>query len=469
MVPHLLHLVLQGIDFLVQGFGVELGNLAHRFFHQLEDVFHHNFPVEEVLVVLHLGQDVLQLLFPAHLVLFQDLIDAVLEEDALQGGVVPVLFQLCELVLQLGLEDVPRVISIVFQDLVHGEEHRLVVPDDAGIGRNLGLALGEGVQRVDGFVRRDIGGKMNHNFHFVGGHVFNLLDVDFLLVLGLEDAVDDGVRGFAVRNFRDGDGALVYLVDAGADLHHAAALALVVLGAVCDAAGREVRQNLIGLALQDGDGGVDELVEVVGQDFGAEAGGDAFRTLRQQQRETHGQFRGLLVAAVVGGHPGGDFLVEDHFLGKLGKAGLNVTRGGVGVSGEDVTPVSLAVYQEPLLAQRDQGAQDGGVAVRMVLHGLAHDVGHLGVAAVVHLGHGVQHAALNRFETVNDVRHGAVQDGVRRIVQVPFLEHAGQLVLAGVASQQFLKFARRSSVFSQFLVILFRGGFDIVPIFCHKY
>ncbi len=55
VVPHLLHLVLQGIDFLVQGFGVELGNLAHRFFYQFEDIFHHNFPVEEVLVVLHLG------------------------------------------------------------------------------------------------------------------------------------------------------------------------------------------------------------------------------------------------------------------------------------------------------------------------------------------------------------------------------------------------------------------------------
>ena len=201
-----LHLVFQGVDLLVQGFGVELGNLAHRFFHQLEDIGHHYLPMEEILVHLHLGQYVVQLLFPAHLVLFQYLIDTVFEEYPFQGGVVPVFLKFGQFVFQLGLQNIARVPGVVFQDFVHRKEYGLVFANYAGVGRNLGFALREGVQRVYGLVRRHIGRKMDDNFHFVGGHVVYLLDIDFLLVLGLEDAVNYGVRRFAVRDFGDGDG-----------------------------------------------------------------------------------------------------------------------------------------------------------------------------------------------------------------------------------------------------------------------
>ena len=58
----------------------------------------------------------------------------------------------------------------------------------------------------------------------------------------------------------------------------------------------------------------------------------------------------------------------------------------------------------------------GGVAMRVLLHGLADDVGDLVVAAVVHFAHGVQNTALYRLETVFDGRHGALEDDVRGIV-----------------------------------------------------
>ena len=208
-------------------------------------------------------------------------------------------------------------IGVIFKDLIHGEEHGLVFTDDAGVWRNLGLAFREGIESVDSLVRGDIGRKMDDNLHFVRGHIVNLLDVDLLLLLGLYDAVYDALGGFSIGDFSYGDGALVHLVDAGAYLYHTSALALVVLGAVCDAAGREVRENLIRLTLQDGYGGVNQFVEIVGQDLGTETGSDAFRALGQQQREAHGKFRGLLVAAVIGSHPGGYLGVEYNFLRKL--------------------------------------------------------------------------------------------------------------------------------------------------------
>ena len=62
------------------------------------------------------------------------------------------------------------------------------------------------------------------------------------------------------------------------------------------------------------------------------------------------------------------------------------------------------------------------------LHGLAHDVGHLVVAAVIHALHCVQDAALHGLQTVLDARHRTLQDDVRRIVEKPVLVHARQMV-----------------------------------------
>ena len=53
----------------------------------------------------------------------------------------------------------------------------------------------------------------------------------------------------------------------------------------------------------------------------------------------------------------GHLRVEHHLLGELAEAGLDVSRGGVGVAREDVAPVTLAVDREAFLAQLDEGAE----------------------------------------------------------------------------------------------------------------
>ena len=47
--------------------------------------------------------------------------------------------------------------------------------------------------------------------------------------------------------------------------------------------------------------------------------------------------------------------------------------------------------------------------VGVVLHGLADDVGHLVVAAVVDAPHGVQDASVDGLQTVFDMRHGTLR------------------------------------------------------------
>ena len=313
---------------------------------------------------------------------------------------------------------------------------------------------------------------MDDDFDLFRGHVLDFLDLDLALVLGLEDAVNQHVGGLPIRDFRDGDGGFVHLLDPRTDLDLAAPAAIIVFGAVRKAPRREVRIDVVGLSLEDGDGRVDEFVEIVRQDFRGHADGDAFGPLGQQQREAHRQFGRLLVAAVVGSHPMGQFRVENHLLGKARQPRLDVTCGGVRVAGEDVAPVSLAVHGEAFLPELDEGAEDGRISVRMVLHGLSDDVRHLRVAPVVHLVHRMQHPSLDRLEPVHDVRHRPLQDHVGSVVQEPVLEHAGELELPAVIPQQAGELAavRRRLVHQLLFLLLglFRLLFNIVPFFAHN-
>ena len=99
-----------------------------------------------------------------------------------------------------------------------------------------------------------------------------------------------------------------------------------------------------------------------------------------------------------------------------------------GAAARDVAPVALRVHQQVFLAQLHQGVADGGIAVGVELHGVAHDVGHLVVASVVHALHRVQDAALHRLQAVLDVGHGTLQNDIRGVVEEPVLIHAAQMV-----------------------------------------
>ena len=176
------------------------------------------------------------------------------------------------------------------------------------------------------------------------------------------------------------------------------------------------------------DGGIADVVEVVGQNLRRESHGNSLSSLSQQQREFSRQRDGLLVAAVVGELPFGGLRIEHHVERKLRQACLDVSRGSGAVAREDVSPVSLRVDEQVFLSHLHQGVADGGIAVGVELHGVAHDVGHLVVASVIHALHGVQDASLHGLQSVLDMGHGTLQDHVGGIVEKPILVHAAQMV-----------------------------------------
>ena len=207
----------------------------------------------------------------------------------------------------------------------------------------------------------------------------------------------DGVGGFgnkvfgsgAVRNLVDYQSLVVNDTDFSAVADLAALCAVIVAAHIDGAAGREVGVDLEILAAQDMYGSVNQLVEVVGQDEGGHAHADALHALGEQQRELDGQRDGLAVTAVVGNLPLGGLVVEDHLLGERGETRLDVTGSRRIVASENVTPVTLRVDEQVLLAHLHQCCPDGLVAVGVVLHGVTHDVRHLVEAAVFQLVHGV--------------------------------------------------------------------------------
>ena len=254
---------------------------------------------------------------------------------------------------------------------------------------------------------------MYENVGYICGEVVDLLYLYLALLFCLEDGLDDSVGCLAERYLVDRQCILVYLLDLCTHLHHAASLSLHIFCAVCIASGREVRIKFEILALEMRHACIYDLIEVVWKNLGSETHCNSLCSLCKQKRELDRQFDRLLITSVVRGHPVGCLRVEDHLLGKLGQTGFDVSRSRIGVACKDITPVSLAVYQEILLTQLHEGSEDGLVSMRMVLHGLSDDVGDLRVAAVIHLPHGVENSPLHRLHAVHDMRNGTIQDDIR--------------------------------------------------------
>ena len=284
---------------LVNDFRVELGNLPDRFLHKFQDVVHGYLADELTLELAHSLEYVLDLRFPGLLVLFQDLVHPVLEEDFFEGGVVPAVFKFVLLDFQLFLQQVAGVFRVVDENVVHAEELRFVVLDDAGVRGNVRFAIREGIECIYCLVRGNVIRKMDDKICRVGSHIFDLLDFYLALVLGFQYGIDQNVGCLAVRYLLDGQSVLVYFLNLRPDFHASAALSLHVFGAIGVASGREIRQQLEFFSLEVCYGSVDKFIEVVRQYLGCHTDSDALGALCKQERESYRQLHRLLVPSVV--------------------------------------------------------------------------------------------------------------------------------------------------------------------------
>ena len=59
----------------------------------------------------------------------------------------------------------------------------------------------------------------------------------------------------------------------------------------------------------------------------------------------------------------------------------------------------------------------------VILHGVPNDIGHLVEPAIVHPFHGMQDAPLDRFQSVNNMRHSTFKDHIGGIINEIVLIH----------------------------------------------
>ena len=343
----------------------------------------------------------------------------------------PLVLQVLELVVQLPVQQVHRVVGAELQKFGGVAEAGLLVDNHAAICGQSRLAVGKCVERIHHDLRIGTCLQVNLDFHVFGGVVHNLLDLDFALVIGCHDGVDKAVRGGAEGNFADDQRLVVQLLDFCTDLEASATFAVVVFANVDDAARVEVRVQRELAAAQVVDARLAQFLEVVGEDGGGKAHRDAVHALRQQDRELRGECHRFLGTSVVVRNPFRSLGVEHHVERKFAELAFDVTRGGGLVARQRVTPVTLRLDKQVLLAHVHERRVDGSVAMRMVVHGVAHDTCHLVETAVVHLVHGMQNAALYRLEAVLKIGHGAVENRIARVVQEPAVVQLFQVVYVG--------------------------------------
>ena len=319
-------------------------------------------------------------------------------------------------------------VGAVAQHVADGEEARFVVLDDTAVGRDVYLAVGECVQRVDSLVARNARSKMHLYLNFGCRVVIYLLCLDLSLVNSLEYRVDERCGSLRVGYLAYDDGLLVELLYLGAHLNHASTLAVVVFCHVNRSACWEVGIKLEFLATQVVNGSIAYLYEVVWHYLRTQSYGNALSSLSQKQRKLGWQRYRFLVTTVVRELPFGGLRIEHHVESKLREARLDVSWSRSTVAGEYVSPVTLAVYEQVLLSHLHQSVAYRGVAMRMELHGMAHNVCHLVEPAVVHTLHRVEYASLHGFQAILNMRHGTLKYDVRGIVEKPVLIHAAQMM-----------------------------------------
>src|SRR5205814_5550527 len=125
----------------------------------------------------------------------------------------------------------------------------------------------------------------------------------------------------------------------------------------------------------------------------------------------------LFVAAIVARDEFGDLVVEDFPARKFGETTFDVARRGGRIAGEDVAEVALAFNEIAFICEDDEGIPDRGIAVRVVLHGMANDIGDFDEAPVVFVVERPKDTPLHGLQSIREIRYRAIPDDIRGVIE----------------------------------------------------
>jgi hypothetical protein len=353
-------------------------------------------------------------------------VDAVFDKNLLQRSEVEFLLQVVLSGFPTPCGAVPLVFSVEIRSISFTSVNSGLL---STMTQQLGLMLTsqsvKSIERVNGHIGTDAGLEFDFDVNFGGDLIHHFFDLDLAFFVGFEDA---SIRSPVVTPKGISVICSVFLSfpDFCTHANFTAPRATVVVGRHQSGRRWENRDKFRLPAFQTRNAGFDDFDEIVGHDFGAQAHRNTLRAVREHQREFHRQIHGFALATVVAQLPYRGVVVEGHIQRELGQARLNITRRSGRIARAVIAPVALTVNQQFFLAHVHHRVANGRVAVRVVLHRLSDEVGHLVVAPVVLLEHGVQDTPLHGFQAVFNGRHGAFEDYVGGIIQKIILVHPRQ-------------------------------------------
>ena len=179
-----------------------------------------------------------------------------------------------------------------------------------------------------------------------------------------------------------------------------------------------------------------KLGSVVGGNGGRHSHRNAVRTIGQKVGEIGRQDNRFAVLIVIGFAEIDRVLVKPfhHQAGDFGHAGFGVTHRGSAVA-IDIAEIALAINHGEaggeILRQANHGVVDGCIPVGMIFtdHIANHAGGLLeaGIGIHLQLAHRIKDAAVNRLQTIPDIRQSALCDGGQGIGEVTLFKRLAQI------------------------------------------
>ncbi len=176
---------------------------------------------------------------------------------------------------------------------------------------------------------------------------------------------------------------------------------------------------------------IEQFTQIVRRDIGAHTHRNTGGTVHQDMRHTRRQDFRFRQGTVKIGHPVNRTLPQlgQQQIGIAGQARLGVTHGGEGFGIIRRTPVALAVHQRiaigKWLRHQHHGFITGTVTMGMeftqyITDGTSRFL-EFGTCLEAQIRHGINNTPLHRFEAVTDMRQGAIENNVHRIIEIRLL------------------------------------------------
>lgn len=288
--------------------------------------------------------------------LFDFLVDPFFDENAFESAEMQIVEQFLFSEFEFALESFNELIGISAEDVGDSHLDRAIISDDCDSAGDGDFAIGKCVKCIHQFFRRDTAGGFDLNFDVFGGEIVDAFDFDFAFARGVLDGTHQRFGCRCGRDFGDGDGGLVFDFDFGANLDFACAV--FIAAGVHEAAGLKIGQALKRLLFQDGNLRFEQLGEIVRQNAGGHADGDAFSAEHEEKWQFARENDGFFIAAIVAGDEISYFVIEELGSGQFAETAFDVTRSGRWIASKDISIVTLLIDQIAFVSQHHERITD---------------------------------------------------------------------------------------------------------------